>query len=223
MAKLQREALEREVLRINQRYLEEVVEAYSLCPWARRTRENGQLWRSVHWDPEELEAVHSTIESFVDKTQFEIGLLIFPTFAGEASEFRQLVGHMERAHAGAHGHGGTPLAMAAFHPQGRRDLSSPARLVPLLRCSPDPCIQLVRRQTLAEVRGSSDIGSVFAESLESLLAMEAQMPTRDRSQEIADRNYERVRSEPEAFDAVLKDIAADRRRSYQRLGLLATP
>ena len=37
----------REVLRINERYLREVIEAFNICPFARRGRERRQIVREV--------------------------------------------------------------------------------------------------------------------------------------------------------------------------------
>ena len=130
-----------EVLRINERYLREVVECFDLCPWAKSVRNTAKLHRAVYLAKEDSAEVQralcNDIEAFVSKSEAEIGLLIFPKMSGDASTFRAFVGSLEAAHASAHPRHDIPLAMASFHPRAEADLSSPARLVAFIRRSPD--------------------------------------------------------------------------------------
>ena len=208
-----------EVLRINERYLREVVESFDLCPWAKSVRNTAKLHRAVYFaeaDSDEVRrAVASDIEAFVGNREAEIGLLIFPKIRADASAFRAFVGSLEAAHASAHPRHDIPLAMASFHPKAEADLSSPARLVAFIRRSPDPTIQLVRREAMTKVREGSGGGSVFAESLEAFMPLMGQQPKLSVSAGIAQNNLETVeRVGVATVEAILHDIAEDRARSY---------
>ena len=59
--------------------------------------------------------------------------------------------------------GESPFAMAAFHPDAAADLDDPERLIPFLRRTPDPTIQLVRQEALERVRGRHPQGTAFVD------------------------------------------------------------
>jgi hypothetical protein len=107
--------------------------------------------------------------------------------------------------------------IAEFHPDAPLDLASPARLVPYLRRSPDPLLQLVPLALLDNVRAYPAVVDLTdqAQMLRGLAE-----PTRaDVADSLADTNHARVRSDGVAIAATLDDIAADRRRSYERVGI----
>jgi len=112
------------------------------------------------------------------------------------------------------------MAMAAFHPVAQADLSHPSRLVPYIRRSPDPVIQLIRRTSLEAVRKrTSDRGTAFLDPSEidfgSMLEAKAQAPLHER---VADKNRETIEALSVAeADAILAAIQADRDASYRRL------
>ncbi len=211
----------KEVLRINARYLSEVVEQFDLCPWAKSVRNTAKLHRVVYSQsadaPGLLSRLAKDIEDFVTITEAEIGLLILPNFGGDNGSFRSFVASLEAAHAEAHPRHDIPLAMASFHPRAKADLSSPARLVSFIRRSPDPTIQLVRRESMAKVRQGSGGGSMFAESLEAFLPMMGKKAKLSVSDGIAQSNLETVeRMGIPALEAILNDIAEDRETSYRQ-------
>lgn len=215
------EDFRREVLRINARYLSEVVERFDLCPWARSVRNTSKFRRDLHLgehDDEELaQAAAQSVEDIALATEVEIALLIFPKLELTAGSFRAFVSRLEVSHAKQHPRHDIPLAMASFHPEAAADLSSPARLVPFIRRSPDPTIQLVRRDAMAKVRQGEGGGSMFAESLEAFLPLMGSAPKLSVSDGIAKTNLERVQREGvDSIEAILRDIADDRERSYRR-------
>ena len=53
------------------------------------------------------------------------------------------------------------MACAAFHPEAEMDTSTAPKLLPYIRRSPDPTIQVVRRSVLEAVRRPSDMGTAF--------------------------------------------------------------
>lgn len=213
--------LVREALRINERYLAEVVEEFDLCPWARGIRNTPKLRRRVFLGAEDSPALHSEVakevEDFAIHTEAEIGLLIFPRLGIDAGAFRAFVSSLEAAHAAVHPRHDIPLAMAAFHPNAEADLSSPARLVSFIRRSPDPTIQLVRREAMAQARQGPGGGSTFAESLDAFMPLMGKKVKASVSDNIAKTNLATVeRVGVQAMESILEDIAEDRRTSYAR-------
>lgn len=218
--------LKAEVLRINERYLVEVVECFDLCPWARSVRNTARLYRHVYLAEADSPALQHTladdIEAFAKNSQLEIGLLIFPRLRVDPSAFRAFVSTLESGHASQHPRHDIPLAMASFHPCADADLSSPARLVAFIRRAPDPTIQLVRRDAMSKVREGGGGGSVFAESLDAFGPLMGQKARLSVSDGIAKTNLETVeRVGVASVEAILRDIAEDRERSYGPL--LARP
>jgi hypothetical protein len=53
------------------------------------------------------------------------------------------------------------FALAAFHPDARPDTSTPERLIPFLRRSPDPMIQAVRADVLAKIDTDRGAGTAY--------------------------------------------------------------
>lgn len=211
--------LHAQALRINARYVTEIVEAFDLCPWASSVREGAGLTRRVLLASNDTLAVRAEtlacIEEVAGDLKTDIGLLIFPALDVSPKEFRALVAAMESGHAQAYARGEVPLAMADFHPKAALDLSSPARLVSFIRRAPDPTIQLVRRSAMARVRNREDEGSMFAESLAAFMPLMGTAPRASVSDNIARNNLRTIeRVGPATIEAILSDIADDRERAY---------
>jgi hypothetical protein len=161
--------LESAVQAIHDRYQREVVEGLGLCPFARRSREQGRVHRPVFMvDPERPFArpdhpvdpreVVDRLARLVDEHEdAEIVLLTFPLPPEhpwfEVARFeRFLVDLREVWQADARSR---DFYMVAFHPRltTATDRSVTAdSLVPLLRRSPDPVIQCVDAAMLDRVR-----------------------------------------------------------------------
>jgi len=213
------EPLIREALRINERYLEEVVEALTLCPWAREARKGGSVERRVLLDRElgdqALSAALASVEATGRSSSIDIGLLIFPLLDVDRASFRRFVARLETAHGDAHPRGRAPLAMAAFHPDAEPEMS-PARLVPFLRRSPDPTIQLVRHSALHAARHTSDEGSNFASGLAALAPLTGAQPKVSVSEAIARANLRTIeRIGSDRVETILAAIRDDRNRAYR--------
>jgi hypothetical protein len=228
----QAERLRREALRVYERYTVEVVEAFQLCPWARRARLDGHVRTHVLLDATPAaERVLEQIDEIFRDPRIEVGLILLPRVRWERQPFRRFVEEVRAAHAARHlaarASGPPPLAMAAFHPRAPLDLGSAARLVTFLRRTPDPTIQIVRQSALAAVRGSETSGAVYAPravldlvtrgALGALEALAAEpLPMADR---VAETNLATVQREgAERIQAILDDILADRDRAYAALG-----
>src|SRR5262245_57792744 len=117
-----------EVLRINERYLVEVVEAFNLCPFARAARLGGAVDRQVLLNAEaDMESALAAIRKIEGDLQIVIGLLIFPRLQLDPAGFDRMLGDIRRADEAQRK---PPFAMAGFHPQAGYAADSPAKLVP---------------------------------------------------------------------------------------------
>lgn len=215
------EELQRQVLRINQRYLSEVVEAMGFCPWADTVRDGQGLRRVVLLRSDVGESLRdetaAVVEEIAAAPDIAIGLLIFPNVQVANADFRRFVSSLETAHAGQHARDAIPLAMASFHPEAQADTESPARLVPFIRRSPDPTIQLVRRSAMDKVRQTKNEGSVFVDNIASLMPMMGSRPKASVSDGIAKANLRTVeRVGVDEIERILADIKRDRDSSYAR-------
>jgi hypothetical protein len=212
--------LEREVLRLNRRYLDEVVEAFALCPWALRARLDGQVLERV-FPQESPDLFAESLDALAELTArdtLEIGLFIYPRLRLSRLDFEHFVRRLRARDEERYPVGEVPLATAAFHPDAAPDLTDPERLVPYLRRSPYPTIQVVRRTALDRVRGGADEGTAYLDlSLVASLDMHQPVspPLRER---IARANLATVvRVGMDTVEATLADILRDRDETEARL------
>jgi hypothetical protein len=208
-----------EALRLNARYLDEVVERFDFCPYARGARAAGQVARTVILDAHPTAATVKAVNAIpvhAARAETVIALLIFPRLALDPDAFDRFVNEV-RSHEAR-----PAFALAAFHPQAAYGVDTPAKLVMLLRRAPDPTIQLVRFSALDAVKGShADANKkfLFQWNASAFAELEKRGVERSPSEKIAQANFETVAREGEArIRAVLDDIRADRDRSYQRFG-----
>lgn len=191
----------------NERYVREFVEAFNLCPYAKRCRETGKLHRAVLLDAGGSPgttgfdtAVDSLAEAIAQieclpSDSIEVGLVLLPALVpaltqgiGGARAFEQLVS-AARARIEARPRDGTgrsdpPFYCVAFHPHFAEDLRDEHRAVRFIRRSPDPTVQLVRGSVLRAVRGADPSGSQYADiaglSATQLMALAAPVSVSDR-------------------------------------------
>lgn len=221
-----RRRLEQAVIRIYERYAIEVVERFDLCPWAERARRTGRVKPHVVFesDPTDPAPSLAAISELAADDRVEVGLLIYPRFRLDRRDFEHYVRVLRQVESERHEPGRAAFAMAAFHPRAEPDLGHPDRLVPFVRRSPDPTIQLVRKSALDEVNRSARAGTSFVDVRRMGLAFRAGGPeTSEPSsvrQWVAERNRVSVgRVGPEALEAIFADIARDREHAYAGLGL----
>lgn len=215
-----------EARRVHERYLVEVVEAFGLCPWARDARTKGRVNLHVTFvtvcDPLLLLA---EIDACMRDPATEIGMLICPLLSHtSAKTFRHLSAAVRAAEEARRPRGEQQIAIADFHPVAAADLTTPERLVPYLRRSPDPMLQIVRTDVLARVRRSQEPhghGTAYVDPAQlAALALDQPTPqTPSLAERVAQSNLRAVQScGVEELEAVLSDIHADRTRSYAALG-----
>jgi hypothetical protein len=215
------EDIERETLRINRRYLVEVVERFVLCPWALRSREEKHVAECVFQQetPEDFAPSLDRIGELALCPEIEVALFIYPCIALGRLDFEHFARRLRALDHDRHEVGGVPFALAVFHPDAEPRLDDPERLIPFLRRSPYPTLQLVRTSALERVRGGEIEGTAFLD-LDvhgfPAWAEPAPVPLRER---IARSNLRTVLDEGvEAVGAAIEAILRDRDATDERLG-----
>ena len=190
-----------EALRVNTRYVEEVVIGWGLCPWAAQAWRDGAVARRVLPEPEpDPAAALAFLDDIAMQSATSIGLLVFPRVALDEAAWGAFAERIRRADRARRPAGAPPpFLIAAFHPgtgETSAQATNPGALISYLRRTPDPVLQLVRASLLERL---ADGG-------------------RDLSAEIARANFAMVGARtPAALDAVVRDIRRDRDAAYARL------
>jgi hypothetical protein len=198
-----------EVRRILERYLVEVVERYELCPWARPARERREIAVGVLWGTPPLDAWVAEAERLLAVPVTRVAMVIAPELASSREAFGALRDQVAERIPSA--------GVAEFFPVAALDLATPARLVPFLRRSPDPLLQLVPLALIDAVRAAPSTVGLAQQA--ALLRGHAASPPRAPADRIAAANHATVTEAHAAVAAVLDDIAADRRAAYARVGI----
>ncbi|HYQ00143.1 MAG TPA: DUF1415 family protein [Polyangiaceae bacterium] len=213
-------ALRNEALRVYRRYMLEVVEGFTLCPWAAAARRDGHVVEAVILAENQADPRQSLtlLDSLKNELETDIALFIYPDLELDRLGFESFVRTVRERDAARHEVGTIPFAMAAFHPDARPDPSEPERLIPFLRRTPDPTIQVVRCTALDRVRGSSQEGTSFFD-LSNLgsLPLPQKEPVSLR-QRIAQANLDTALEVGiDTLEALFQDIRRDREESYARI------
>jgi hypothetical protein len=198
-----------EVLRILERYLVEVVERHELCPWARAARERGELAVGIVWGVPALEAWIAEAERLLALPATRVAMVIAPELALSRDAFRAVRDAVAARIPSA--------GVAEFYPAAALDLATPPRLVPFLRRSPDPLLQLVPHALLDAVRAGAPPADLAQQA--TMLSGRAEAPRADVATRIAAANHATAARAHAAISAALDDIAADRRDAYARVGI----
>jgi len=198
----------------------EVVEGFTLCPWAAAARRDGHVVEAVilaenQADPQQSLAL---LEGLKAELETDIALFIYPDLELDRLAFESFVRTLRERDAARHEVGTIPFAMAAFHPDARPDLNEPERLIPFLRRTPDPTIQVVRCTALERVRGSSQEGTSFFDLADlGTLPLPQKEPVSLR-QRIARANLDTtLEVGVDTLEALFQDIRRDRDQSYARI------
>lgn len=219
-ATLADERLTREAVRIYERYAIEVVERFELCPWAAKARREGAVHPQVLLQdaPQDLDPSLHAIDTLARSPSVSIALFIYPRLNLSRLDFEHFLRRLRATDTERHAPGQVPFAMAAFHPEAQADLGDADRLVPFIRKTPDPTLQLVRGELLDESKLHATNGTAFVDSWMMTpqgLEREIGPSVRDR---IGMKNLETVRQLGAAtLQAVFSDIARDRAESYASL------
>lgn len=212
------EAFAAEARRIYFRYAIEVVEELTFCPWARSARQAGRVQCNIVFGQRpSLETLLAELKAADALDAIDVTLLVMPESELSRIELRRLTSALHTRYEAESGRGNTLLAIADFHPNALLDSSSPERLVPFIRKSPDPTLQLIKHAALdAARRGALD--GTRAATLEMML--KGALKEEPAHARIASANFRTLeRTGPAPILAVLEDIARDRAASYARLGV----
>jgi hypothetical protein len=196
------EALVAEALRLNTRYVNEVVLAWGLCPWAEKAFRGGEVRQRVLLEEAPTpEAALPFLDELVGAPEISIGLLICPRVTLRAPQWDAFAEKVRRAdHARKPDAALTPpspaFLIAAFHPGAPTTFGNAAQMVSFVRRTPDPTLQFVRTSVLRKATGEGP----------------------RVSDEVTQRNFEAVSVRgAEALEAVLRDLRRDRDDTYARL------
>jgi hypothetical protein len=211
-----------ETLRLYHRYDEEVVGALGLCPWAGPARRDGRVVERVFL--QEGDALSPSLDA-IDSLdpRIDVALFLYPRMAAptggsrgaDRDSFEQFGKRLRDAEVARRPLGGAPFVFAVFHPDAVPLLDEPERLIPFLRRTPHPTLQLVRSSILDHVRGVASQGTHFVD-LRSMFATSAPVvPLRER---IAATNLETVlRVGLDTIVASIEDIQRDRDETHAKL------
>jgi hypothetical protein len=192
--------VERHARRLLDRYLTEVVERFGLCPWAAPARRRGELRVEI---VRTEAAVAGAVARIAEDAGAALGMVVL---AASTITPRALAALRDASMR-------PDVAIADFHPAAAGDLASPARLVPVLRRSPDPMLQVVRWSVLEAARRAPPPPDRAAQA--RLLAGHAVAAAERVPDEIARANHATIAAAGlDALIAVLDDLARDRARSY---------
>lgn len=213
---------EREARRVHERYMVEVVEAFGLCPWARDARVKGRVNLHVTFlaTPDPI-ALAARVAVCMASEETEIGMLLCPLLALSPRAWRHLsaeIRAIEQQRNLKH-----RIAIADFHPIAAADLTTAERLVPFLRRSPDPMLQIVRIDVLDRVRRAQEQGTSYVDPalLSSLQLDKLATPAPSVTERVAQNNLHTIERAGDEVAAILEDIHADRNRAYAAVGNVA--
>jgi hypothetical protein len=212
--------LEVETRRLNERYVVEIVERFGLCPWADRARREGRVETLVfdQTDPGLFDPTLDAMHALAPRTACDVALFIYPQIGLNRLDFEHFARKLRALDAARHAPGQIPFAMAAFHPNASPVLADPDRLVPFLRRTPDPTLQLVRESTLSRLRGDVHGTSFYGPAVFVRNATSQPAPEPDVRERIAQANFDTVsRVGVETLEAVFDDILRDRDETRARL------
>jgi hypothetical protein len=207
----------KETVRLYRRYELEVVEACELCPWASRVRREDRLRERVLLQEEadslspSLDAIEELADSAID-----VALLLYPRIGLERGAFEQFAGRVRDADVERRTLGSAPFVFAVFHPDAAPDLAEPERLIPFLRRTPDPTIQILRSTVLDHVRGVTPQGTQFVDP-QSLGTLDASSEPSLRERIASANLATTLRIGVETIASRFADIARDRADTHRAL------
>jgi hypothetical protein len=209
----------REAVRLHRRYQTEVVQAYGLCPWAERATHEGRVRERVVLQTDEavLGPTLDAIAEWSHDATADVAFVIYPRLPLSRQQFHDFAARVRTADAVRHELGSIPFVFAAFHPDAEPDTGDPERLIPFLRRTPDPTLQLLRASALDGIRSTASQGTQFVDiaSIEASLTGQAQPPLRER---IARTNLATARRVGlDAMKRRFEDLRRDRDEAYGAL------
>lgn len=211
-----------EAERLHRRYQVEIVEAFGLCPWAARARIDDAFRARVLLDTNaDVAATLDAVDAFAADDRADVAVVLYPRVDLGRAEFERFVAEVRQADVPRHPLGRAPFVFAAFHPAAAPDTGDAERLIPFLRRTPDPTIQLLRSTVLERVRAGTPQGTQFFDprTIDIDISAFAPLTLRERIARANRTTVDRV-----GIDELLRkfdDIAEDRARAYRALDAAA--
>ncbi len=204
-----------EAVRLYRRYELEFVEAHDLCPFAMRVRRDGALAERVLLQSDDEDVEPSLVALDALGAHVQLALLLYPRLPLGRDAFERFAARVREADSSRRARSDASFVFVAFHPEAQPNLEEPERLIPFLRRSPDPTIQVVRSGVLDRVRGAVPEGTQFVD-VHALDTWQPQPPSlRER---IAQANMTTtLRIGIETLARQLDEIMQDRERTYRAL------
>ncbi len=209
-----------QTVRLYRRYEREIVEACDLCPWAVRVRLDGRIRERVLLQEDDLltsslDAIHAFAEQDID-----VALLLYPRIGLGRAAFDHFAGRLRDADVARQSLGQVPFVFAVFHPEAAPDTREPERLIPFLRRTPDPTIQILRSRVVDRVRGTTPQGTQFVDPrlVEALSAPVPSLRERIASANLATT----LRIGVETLSLRFDEIIRDREETHRTLRQAAT-
>ena len=187
----------------------EIVEAYGLCPWAKPARLGGEVAVEVLWGT-------PTRRHVGDRLRGAAGAARDARRDGRRAGARGDAARAARRFATRSARGSPGRGIAHFHPDSPLDAATAPRIVPYLRRSPDPLLQLVPLSLLDTVRGAANGDHACGAAQDA--RQQAPAHRGDVADQIADRQS-RTRRRGGRRGRGRAAIAADRRRAYAAAGI----
>jgi len=201
------DALRREALRLHERYHREVIERFSVCPWARSARVEGRtrahVVTTVTCSPDELAPV---LTGWAHDPTVDVAFVIVPRFRAGSYAFEDCASSIGAQQKDV-------FLSAPFYPE----VPDSAGSVHFLRQAPDPTVQLVRRTCLEEIRAEDPphYTDIFDLDLRELQARKA---PRTVSASVLAHNERMIEREGRVdLQRILNDVHADRAKTYAAL------
>ena len=202
-----RAALTREAIRLHRRYQAELIERFSVCPWAKPARADGLLCTHVVIEaPCDPPALATVVDGWASDLRAEVAFVIAPRFDGDAPAFAtwaEAVGELRS----------DVFFAASFHP----DVGDTSSAIRFLRQTPDPTVQLVRRTRLEQIRAQDPphYTDIFELDLRQL---DGGRSPRTVSTSVLAHNERLFAREGRAtLQAIIDDIRRDRDETYSRI------
>jgi hypothetical protein len=213
-----RDPVEVEALRLHRRYALEIVEAFGLCPFAERARVSGASTETVVLErAPTVASILPVVRRLGNDASIEVAFVIFPRWDIDRIGLSRFVEALRSEHQAERG--GLVMTMEGFHPSADPKTETPGSLVPFLRRTADPVIQLTRLSVLERARQSTGGTTKYVDpatvDVAALLAAPADRSLHDR---ISETNHKTViREGVRTIEAIFEDIRRDRDATYARL------
>lgn len=202
-----RAALVREAIRLHQRYQRELIERFSICPWAKPARADDRVRAHVIVEAAcHIDDLQPIVDGWARDEIAEVAFIIAPRFHDGPDAFEVWTEEVGTLRADV-------FLSAPFHPNA----SASAGTIHFLRQTPDPTVQLVRRARLEEIRAGDPphYTDIFELDMRHLDATKGPKTVAASVLGHNDRLLEREGRA--ALQAIIDDIRRDREETYARI------